>query len=132
MTRELQDDLDNQLVRQFQKGDRQAFETFVRRHQERLFRLSNAMLFDNSLCDDAVQEVFVRAYTGLPRFRFASTPFTWLYKTLKNVCSELNRKQGKTKQYVETEDIRNVDMAHLDDGRELDKIFSSLSKDLVR
>ena len=37
------------------------------------------------------QEVFVRSYTGLRRFHFRSEPFTWLYRTTRNVCSEFNR-----------------------------------------
>ena len=40
---------------------------------------------------DAAQEVFVRGFKGLRSFRFRSTPFTWLYRTTRNVCNEFNR-----------------------------------------
>ncbi|MBT8099272.1 MAG: RNA polymerase sigma factor, partial [Gammaproteobacteria bacterium] len=37
------------------------------------------------------QEVFVRGFKGLRSFRFRSAPFTWLYRTTRNVCNEFNR-----------------------------------------
>ncbi|MEM7282743.1 MAG: sigma-70 family RNA polymerase sigma factor [Pseudomonadota bacterium] len=84
--------IDEQLVRRFQGGDQRAFEDFVKRHQDRIFRLCATFVRPEVDPADACQEVFVRAYTGLPRFRFRAKPFTWLYGTAKNVCRELNRK----------------------------------------
>jgi len=83
---------DEALARRIQQGDRAAFSALVRRHQDRLFRLATRMLRAPDQAGDAVQEVFLRAWTGLPRFRFRSTVFSWLYATLRNVCHELNRK----------------------------------------
>lgn len=40
--------------------------------------------------EDAAQEVFLRAYTGLGRFRFGSSVYTWLYATLRNALSFSN------------------------------------------
>ncbi len=84
--------IDEDLVRRFQKGDQRAFEDFVRRHQDRIYRLCINFVRPEVDPADACQEVFVRAFTGLPRFRFGAKPFTWLYGTAKNVCRELNRK----------------------------------------
>ena len=84
--------IDEDLVRRFQKGEQRAFEDFVKRHQHRIFRLCTNFVRPEVDPADACQEVFVRAYTGLPRFRFGAKPFTWLYGTAKNVCRELNRK----------------------------------------
>ena len=97
------DDIDTVLVKRFQRGEMAAFEEFIQRNQEPLHRLSKAFLKENSFCDDAVQEVFIRAYTGMPRFQFRSKPFSWFYKTLQNVCSEINRKQMQTVAYAEHE-----------------------------
>jgi RNA polymerase sigma-70 factor (ECF subfamily) len=83
------------LVRQFQRGDNHAFEQFVQRYQDRIFRLANVYLYAPDDAADAAQEVFLRAYKGLHRFRFRSHPFTWLFGTLKNVCKEFNRKRER-------------------------------------
>ena len=124
-------DIDTNLVKRFQGGDIAAFEAFIQRNQDRLHRLASAFLIDNSFSDDAVQEVFIRAYTGLPQFRFHSKPFSWLYKTLKNVCSEFNRKRRYTVDKNEQENHHYDDSIQLEQKQALKKIFNMLS-DLSR
>ncbi len=85
------DKSDVELVRQFKSGDSSAFDAIVERFQDRVYRLACVWLFDAQNAADATQEVFVRSYTGLQKFRFRSQPFTWLYRTTRNVCSEFNR-----------------------------------------
>lgn len=82
---------DDELVRQFKSGKPDAFDAIVRRFQDRIFRLACVWLYDEQSAADVAQEVFVRGYKGLRSFRFRSTPFTWLYRTTRNVCNEFNR-----------------------------------------
>ena len=82
---------DAELVRQFKSGDAAAYDAIVRRFQDRVFRLACVWLYDEQSAQDAAQEVFVRGFKGLRSFRFRSTPFTWLYRTTRNVCNEFNR-----------------------------------------
>ena len=84
---------DAQLVRAFKSGSPAAFDALVRRFQDRIFRLASVWLYDTELAADATQDVFLRGYKGLKGFRFRSTPFTWLYRTTKNVCNEYNRRR---------------------------------------
>lgn len=85
------DAADSELLRRFRRGDEQAFTAIVRRFQHRICRLCAVWLSDPQLVEDAAQEVFLRSYQGLRRFRFRSAPFTWLYRTTRNVCHEFNR-----------------------------------------
>jgi len=85
-------DSDQSLVKRFQRGDREAFELLIRRHQDRIYRLAMTLVYTPGDAADATQEVFLRAMKGLKKFRFRASPFTWLYRTTKNVCLELNRK----------------------------------------
>lgn len=82
---------DVELVRQFKSGNTHAFDAIVRRFQDRVFRLASVWLYDEQSAADVAQEVFVRGYKGLRSFRFRSAPFTWLYRTTRNVCNEFNR-----------------------------------------
>ncbi len=102
---------DEQLVRRFQRGDMSAFELLVERHQDRIFRLASAWLYAPDAAADAAQDVFLRAYTGLPRFRFRAAPFTWLYRTLRNVCREYNRRAQTRPLPLEDRDIVVADEA---------------------
>lgn len=82
---------DVDLVRQFKSGKPGAYDAIVRRFQDRIFRLACVWLYDEQSAADVTQEVFVRGFKGLRAFRFRSAPFTWLYRTTRNVCSEFNR-----------------------------------------
>jgi RNA polymerase sigma-70 factor (ECF subfamily) len=83
---------DRELVKRFQRGDEQAFEQLVRRHQDRVYRLARVRLRAPQEAVDVAQEVFLRAYPGLRAFLFNAEPFTWLYRTMLNVCNEYNRR----------------------------------------
>ena len=122
------DDIDTLLIKRFQAGDIAAFEEFIRRYQDRLHRLARVFLHEFSYCDDAVQEVFIRAYTGMPRFQFRSKPFSWLYRTLQNVCSEINRKQLRTVELEEHESYQIDEALQLEQKQQLKKIFAKLSE----
>lgn len=82
---------DADLVRLFKSGDEAAFDAIVRRFQDRVYRLACVWLYDEQQALDVAQEVFVRGFTGLRSFRFRAAPFTWLYRTTRNVCREYNR-----------------------------------------
>jgi len=84
---------DVELVQRFRSGDPDAFDALVRRHQDRLYRLASVWLRDPVQAEDAVQDVFLRAWHGLRGFRFRAAPFTWLYRTARHVCHEYNRRR---------------------------------------
>lgn len=87
----LDDNSDVELVRLFKSGNTAAFDAIVRRFQDRIYRMACVWLYDEQFACDAAQEVFARSYKGLRSFRFRSAPYTWLYRTTKNVCKEFNR-----------------------------------------
>lgn len=89
---------DKELVKRFQKGDGAAFAEFSERHRERLYRMATAWLGDPMLAQDAVQEAFLRSYTGLGKFRFRAAPSTWLIRVCRNVCLELKRQHANTRE----------------------------------
>jgi RNA polymerase sigma-70 factor, ECF subfamily len=59
-------DDDRSLARQAQSGGRAAFDELVRRYQKKVYRLAFGILRSTHDADDAVQEVFIRAYRYLP------------------------------------------------------------------
>ena len=102
---------DAELVRRFQRGEAQAFAVFSERHRDRLYRLAVGWTSDAYLAQDAVQESLARSYTGLGRFRFRSEPATWLYRVCRNICHELQRKQGPLASDSELESLADPEDA---------------------
>ena len=84
-------DEDAQLVARIQNGDMSAFGLLVRRHQMRIARLAQRILPDERDVEDITQEIFLRAYRGLNRFRGESTFGTWLTRICINYCAKQRR-----------------------------------------
>jgi len=79
---------DRQLVQRCGRElpyDTRAFAELVRRHEARIFRLCAAIV-GTAEADDASQEVFLRAFSALPKLRDGSSFRGWLYRIATNVC----------------------------------------------
>lgn len=75
---------DEILVSLFQAGDQQVFRVLVERYQERVRNLLYAIFHERETADDLAQEVFIKAFEALGRFRFESSFYTWLYRIAVN------------------------------------------------
>lgn len=130
------DKSDVELLRLFHQGDIDAFAVLIRRHQDAIYRLALRSLGDPELAREAAQEVFVRAWQKLGRWRFGhGRPFTWLYRTLTNICRELRRKKGRQHMTTEhtfdsrslMEEFKGAGENYLE-KRELEKLVNALPK----
>ncbi len=77
---------DRESVEACQRGEREAFGSLVERHQRTVYRLCYRFVNDHHDASDLAQEVFLRAYRGIGRFRADSSFSTWLYRIAVNVC----------------------------------------------
>lgn len=81
---------DFELVRRFKHdSDLSAFETLFRRHQQYIARTCLQFLRSQAEAEDAVQEVFIKAYRGLGAFEPKVTFRGWLYRIAINHCRDL-------------------------------------------
>ena len=79
-------DQDRALVDRARAGDTGAFEMLVRRYQGWVFTLAVRLLGDRAEAEDMAQEIFLKAYRGLKRFKGASRFSTWLYAIASHHC----------------------------------------------
>jgi RNA polymerase sigma-70 factor (ECF subfamily) len=76
---------DWECVRKIQKGNVNAFEVLVRRHQKTIFNLVYRMLGgDSEKTAEAAHEVFILAYKSIRKFRGKSSFKTWIYRIAIN------------------------------------------------
>ncbi len=80
-----QEQSEEDLVAASRNGDRAAFSRLVRMHQERVYWVVRRMVGDHDDALDLAQEVFIRAYEKLDRFRGDARFFTWLYRIAMNM-----------------------------------------------
>lgn len=89
---------DSDLVLQCQQGNSQSFRQLYRRYQQRV-RSTLYQLCGAEALDDLVQEVFLRAWKGLPQLRQPSQFSTWLYRICWNVASDQRRSLQKERSF---------------------------------
>jgi RNA polymerase sigma-70 factor (ECF subfamily) len=79
---ELADDLT--LVNRAQSEDLGAYDTLVRRYQERIYATVYHMTSNHDDANDLVQETFIKAYRALKSFKGHSSFYTWVYRIAVN------------------------------------------------
>src|SRR5262249_41414221 len=84
---------DAELVDAALAGGRAAFDAIAERHPRHVYELCYRFVGNHEDASDLAQDVFVRAYRGLKRFRGQASLGTWLYRIGVNVC--LNRLGAK-------------------------------------
>jgi RNA polymerase sigma-70 factor (ECF subfamily) len=84
-------------IDQARAGESLAYRLLVEHHQEAVARLVSRLLgTDHPNLDDVIQDVFVKAYFALDRFRGQASFRTWLTRIAVNCCrDELRRTQRR-------------------------------------
>lgn len=83
------------LVAAAKGGDKEAFGRLVEAYQDRIYGYLARMLADPEEAEDVAQEVFLRAYRSLGRFRGASSFHTWLYRIASNLAIDVARRRKR-------------------------------------
>ena len=89
------------LIERAAAGDTAAFERIMIHSQQRVMTVTWRMLGNEADARDASQEVFLRVYKYLKRFRQDQDFFAWLYGITVNVCRDsLKKRQNHSNRFV--------------------------------
>ena len=112
-------ELDAVLLDRARRGEMAAFDELVRRYHGKLFGLIYNMTSNREDTEDLVQDVFVRAYKALGRFRGQSSFYTWLYRiAINRTLNFLARRRRRA---------TAISLAPLDEAVERDPVFVEMS-----
>jgi RNA polymerase sigma factor (sigma-70 family) len=86
---------DDELLKLFNEGDNPnyAFNLIVRKYQQPLYWHLRRMVIVHEDADDLLQEVFVKAWKALEKFRGQSGLYTWLYRIATNEALSFLKKK---------------------------------------
>jgi RNA polymerase sigma-70 factor (ECF subfamily) len=84
---------DHALVRRAQAGDESAFESLVKRHEQRAWRVARNLVASDEDAHDLAQEAFLRVFRSLSSFDFQHGFTTWLYRIVTNLAIDHLRKR---------------------------------------
>ena len=125
--KELLEKLRNEETRNF------AFNQLIRKYQERIYWHIRKMVIDHDDADDIVQDVFVKVYKAIGKFREDAQLFTWIYRIATNEClTFLNKK--KRRFFLPIGDVEAELNNKLDTSSDLDgdQIQMKLQKALLK
>jgi RNA polymerase sigma-70 factor (ECF subfamily) len=95
------------LVDRVVSGDRRAFETLVRVHERRVFRVTLAILGNAEDAEEAMQDAFVKAFRHIDQFRRESRFTTWLTRIAVN---EALQKRQARKNTVSLDEVSEAEV----------------------
>ena len=85
----------DQLILSAIKGDEEAFGRLYTQHLNAIYRYVFFRVGDEKEAEDLTEEVFVKAWEALPKYKIGAYPFTsWLYRIAHNLTIDYYRKQS--------------------------------------
>lgn len=136
---------DAELVLKSQQGDVRAFDVLVERYHGKIYGLTYNMTSNREDAEDLTQDVFVKAFEALPRFKGKSSFYTWLYRIAVNKTINYRKKRNRKRalsldqfdQEIKTDDVyhdltakgsplRNISLSELQE--KLNEALQSLSE----
>jgi RNA polymerase sigma-70 factor (ECF subfamily) len=85
---------DSDLVARAAAGDGAAFHALVERHRAMVYRLAFQFAGNHHDAEDIAQDVFIKVYRSLERFRYDAQLTSWLYRIVMNACIDHKRRQS--------------------------------------
>ncbi len=109
---------DRELVARAQQRDAAAYDELVRRYYKRIYALLYNMTSNKEDAEDLIQDVFVKAYDALQRFKGDSSFYTWVYRIAVNRAINYVKRRNKR---------AGLSLDDMDGGVERDKAYVELS-----
>lgn len=107
--------IDHELVKKVQAGNKKAFDILVIKYQQRILSVVNGFVHDPIEAQDVMQEAFIKAYRAIKNFRGESAFYTWLYRiainTAKNHLTAKSRRPPASD--ITIDDAQTIDVSEL-------------------
>ena len=86
--------VDSDLISRAAGGDASAFQALVERHRSMVYRVAYQFAGNHHDAEDIAQEVFIKVYRSLDRFRQDAQLSSWMYRIVMNACIDHRRRQS--------------------------------------
>ena len=86
--------VDSELITRAAGGDPTAFQALVERHRSMVYRVAYQFAGNHHDAEDIAQDVFIKVYRSLDKFRQDAQLTSWLYRIVMNACIDHRRRQA--------------------------------------
>ncbi len=116
---------DKELLERFKNPESKnfAFNQLVRKYQEKIYWITRKMVIDHNDANDLTQNVFIKVWKNLDKFKGTAQLYTWIYRIATNECLTFLKKKRR-RFFVSVVDVENelsnkIDTSHHIDGDEI-------------
>jgi RNA polymerase sigma-70 factor (ECF subfamily) len=86
--------IDAELIARAAGGDPAAFQMLVEQHRSMVYRVAYQFAGNHYDAEDIAQDVFIKVFRSLPRFRQDAQFTSWIYRIAMNACIDHRRRQS--------------------------------------
>ncbi len=108
---------DHLLVRQIQKGNRDAFDALVKRYYGSVYNMVAHSVRTHEEREDLIQDIFIKVYRNIGKFRFQASFSTWLFRITRNMLIDRSRKKNLIQVSMESEEGTSTIGEKIEDKR---------------
>jgi len=101
-------------------GDVNSFSIIVDRYKDLIFTIAIRMLKNREEAEEVAQDVFVKIFKSLSKFKGDSKFSTWIYKIAYNTCLDVLKKYNKQNNFISIDEYQEKQIP------ELENIFDAL------
>ena len=94
----------NEVVKHCKKGDQKAWNMIVNRFSKPIFNIAFNFSGNRDDAADITQDIFMKIYTNIDKFKEDKSFSSWIYKISKNYCIDYWRKNKKNTRVLKIEE----------------------------
>lgn len=102
------------LIAKSQDGNEDAYGVLVERYKTKVFKMTYSLTLNREVADDLAQEVFIKVFYALPKFKGKAAFSTWIHQITVNHTRDYLRKTSRIRE-VPFEETRSEHSTYEDE-----------------
>jgi RNA polymerase sigma-70 factor (ECF subfamily) len=123
---------DKALIEAIQRGDRDAAACLYHRHIDRVHRICHRIVLDPSLTLDCVQEVWLKVFRSVGRFRCQRSVAAWLNAVAANTAIDYYRRSRRQGNRVDIDDPQVESLVADEEAEDIQPVDGPLMQQRIR
>jgi RNA polymerase sigma-70 factor (ECF subfamily) len=126
---------EKKLIEGLKRSDSLAYNELYSEYVEKIGGIARSYLGVDDV-EDVIQEVFIKVYKNIKKFRGESSLSTWIYRITINVCKDMLGKKHRRKEILtsfgeEDDDEKNIIREPADELQPSDELMKMLSAEEI-
>jgi len=124
---------DKELIEKYLKGDEKALEFLISKYLKPLYSFIFGYVQNQQDAEDLTQEIFLKMWRNLKKFKKGKSFKSWLFKIAKNTCFDfLRKKKGNLALNLENLDILADFAPSLIEEVEKENLIEKIKKEIEK